>query len=102
MPTMGSTFHDVVDAYRARIRDLPLRGAFATLDRGRQTIVFTALLDQINHELELALADVDGSMLDSFADVALDFRTIHLFGRDVAKFIPRDAIPVIQPLDRAL
>jgi hypothetical protein len=97
MPTVGATPLEVAYDYRARIERLPVHSAFVLYDPTRNTIVLTTFFDEVDHEAEQELAKVDGYMLDSFSEFALDFRTIHLLGRDVTNFIPGGAFPLIQP-----
>ena len=98
MPTVGATAIEVAYEYRARIERLPVHSAFAHIDHRRNTIVLATFFEEVDHEAEEELAKVDGYMLDSFSrEFWLDFRTIHLFGRDVVNFTPRDAVPLIEP-----
>ncbi|MBI2218867.1 MAG: hypothetical protein HYU51_16400 [Candidatus Rokubacteria bacterium] len=95
MRTMGATVLDVAAAYRDRITGLPLTGAFMLYDRPRNTIVFITFFESVDEKAESELASVEASMVDAFGEFFLDFRTIHLMGRDLAKFIPAGAIPLL-------
>ncbi len=101
MCPVGATFAEVVNEYRVRIAGLPIQSAFALYDARRNKIVLTALFDEINHKAEDELAKIDAYMLDSFsADFMLDFRTIHLMGRDAAMFTPPGAWRLTLPRSR--
>ena len=96
MRTVGATVIDVANDFRHRIERLPLEYAFIFYDRTRNTIMFTTFFEQLDHEAEEELAKIEGYMIDSFSEYLLDFRTIHLMGRDVAEFIPAGAIPLMR------
>jgi hypothetical protein len=94
MLTMGATVIDVAREYGARIAPFPLVHAFMLYDGRRNTIMFTTFFENVDPKAENALAEIDAYMLDSFPEYALDFRTIHLMGRDVTRFIPDGAVPL--------
>lgn len=98
---MSATVWDVVSEYRRRIAGLPLEDAFMFYDwaQGR-TILFTTFFEQIDHPTEDMLANIEGEMVDAFSEYLLDFRTIHLMGRDLRQFIPTGAVP-LRPVRRS-
>ena len=95
MHIVAETVIDVASEYRRRIATLPVEFAFVLYDHHRNTILFTTFFEDIDHAAEDQLAKIEGYMVDSFAEFLLDFRTIHLMGRDIAQFIPAGAIPLL-------
>jgi hypothetical protein len=95
MQTMAATVIDVAREFQTRIASLPLAYAFFLYDRFRNTIVFTTFFDAIDHKAEDELAGIEGYMIDSFSEFMLEFRTIHLMGRDVEAFVPDGSVPLI-------
>lgn len=94
MPTMAASVIDVAREFQARIARLPVVSAFFLYDWLRNTIVFTTVFEEIDPKAEDELARIEAHMLDSFGEYLLDFRTIHLMGRELERFLPDGAVPL--------
>lgn len=95
MQTMAASPIDVAKEFQGKIAALSVAFAHATYLHDRNTWVFTTFFEDMDPEAEDQLARIEAYMVDSFAEFAIEFRTIHLLGRDVSDFIPDGAIPLV-------
>lgn len=96
MRTMATRLGDVVDEFAYHIADLRhVVAAYCTVEMDPPKIHIWTLLDAREETTEEALADAEHKLTRSFPEVAFDFTTVHLRGRNPAEFIPDGATPIV-------
>jgi hypothetical protein len=95
MQAMAASPVDVAKEFQSKIEDLSVSFAHALYNHDRNTLVFTTFFDEIESEAEDKLARIEAYMVDTFPEYAIDFHTIHLFGRDLSQFMPEGAMPLM-------
>ena len=68
--------------------------AYATVELTPAMVHIWTLLDERDDATEDELARAEHRVVRSFPQVAFDFTTIHLRGRDPIQFLPRAAYPI--------
>lgn len=96
MAAVAASPVDVAKEFQSKIGGCSVAYAHGVYLHERKTWVFTTFFEEIDSEAEEQLSRVESYMVDAFREYAIEFRTIHLFSRDVANFIPQGAIPLIE------
>jgi hypothetical protein len=95
MPTMAANLKDVLDEFKVHVTGLDrIVAAYATVELNPPKIHIWTLLDERDDATEDELARAEHKVLTSFPQIAFDFTTIHLRGRDPVQFLPEAAYPI--------
>ena len=95
MPTVAANLKDVLDEFKAHVTGLDrIVAAYATVELTPPKVHIWTLLDERDDATEDELARAEHRVVRSFPQIAFDFTTIHLRGRDPLQFLPQAAYPI--------